>query len=106
MQQRRVKTEIHVNIGFLSSLLCLRISTVYDLSCVILIFNMLSIIVISISLVLNQDTNKRFQEQADIVDNNQKILLSITEFLPRVCILASESMGMSVTFVALICRLL
>ena len=42
--------------------------------------------------VLNQDTNKKFQERADIADNNQRILLSITEFLPRICTLASEPM--------------
>ncbi|XP_028410045.1 short transient receptor potential channel 4-associated protein-like [Dendronephthya gigantea] len=49
--------------------------------------------------LLNQDTNKRLQEQADIADNNQKILLSITEFLPRVCTLASESIDKSSPFV-------
>mgnify|MGYP002803434526 CR=1 FL=1 len=50
-------------------------------------------IIILILTVLNQDTNKRFQERADVADNNQGILLSIAEFLPRVCALASESMG-------------
>lgn len=49
--------------------------------------------------LLNQDTNKRFQERADVADNNQGILLSITEFLPRVCTLASESMDKSSPFV-------
>lgn len=43
--------------------------------------------------VLNQDTNKKFQERSDIADNNQRILLSISEFLPRICTLASEPMG-------------
>ena len=51
--------------------------------------------------MLNQDTNKRFQERADVADNNQGILLSIAEFLPRVCTLASESMGKHIIFLHL-----
>jgi hypothetical protein len=55
----------------------------------------------TIVTVLNQDTNKRFQERADVTDNNQGILLSIAEFLPRVCTLASESMGKHIIFLPL-----
>lgn len=44
-------------------------------------------------LVFNQDTSKVFQQRAETADENQRILLLVPEFLPRVCSLASESIG-------------